>query len=129
MSTFASETVFNPSAVKLNVAEAELQSWPLPDHLVLAGRPQASGCILSQSADGRVVRGVWACTPGTFRWDWTCDETVTVVAGRATVSVGEGQPIELTPGDMAFFEAGQSSTWMIHEPFRKAFHTFEAQRA
>jgi len=30
---------------------------------------------------------------------------------------------------MAFFEAGQSSTGTIHEPFRKSFHTLAPQPA
>jgi len=69
------------------------------------------------------VRGIWACTPGTFRWEWTSDETITVVSGRASVRMSDGRVVELAPGDMGFFEAGQSSTWTIIEPFRKSFHT------
>jgi hypothetical protein len=69
-----------------------------------------------------VVRGVWECTPGRFRWNFTYDETVIVVKGRATVELESGETISLNPGDMAFFERGQWSTWTIHEPFRKAFH-------
>lgn len=118
-----SNRVHLPFAAKLHVPTAALQSWPLPDDLLIAGQPDASGCILSQSADGGIVRGIWACTPGTFRWDWTCDETVTVIAGRASVRLSDGRVVELVPGDMAFFETGLSSTWTIHEPFRKSFHT------
>jgi uncharacterized cupin superfamily protein len=110
-------------AAKLDVAKAVLEAWPLADELVIEGLPQASGCVLSQSGDGRFMRGIWACTPGMFRWQWTVDETVTVVSGRATVAMGDGRRIELKPGDMAFFEAGQDSVWTIHEPFRKSFHT------
>ncbi len=50
------------------------------------------------------------------------DETVVVVQGRATVVMENGQEISLEPGGMAFFGRGQSSTWTIHEDFRKAFH-------
>ena len=123
MSAVLSNPVKTPFAAKLHVPDAVLQPWPLPADLVIAGRPQANGCILSQSADGRIMRGIWGCTPGAFRWDWTSDEFVTVVAGRATVRMGDGRLVELVPGDTAFFEAGQSSTWTIHEPFRKSFHT------
>jgi uncharacterized cupin superfamily protein len=110
-------------AAKLHVPDAALEPWPLPQELLIAGRPDASGCVLSQSPDGRTMRGIWASTPGTFRWHWTSDETVTVVQGRATVRMNDGRLVELAPGDMAFFEAGQSSTWTIHESFRKSFHT------
>jgi hypothetical protein len=107
---------------KVNIAEAQLQSWPLPVDWLEQGNPTASGAVLSKSDDSRVVRGVWECTPGRFRWNFTYDETVIVVKGRATVELESGETISLNPGDMAFFERGQWSTWTIHEPFRKAFH-------
>jgi hypothetical protein len=107
---------------KVNIAEAQLQSWPLPVDWLEQGNPTASGAVLSKSDDSRVVRGVWECTPGRFRWNFTYDETVIVVKGRATVELESGETISLNPGDMAFFERGQWSTWTIHEPLRKAFH-------
>jgi uncharacterized protein len=113
-----------PFAGKLNVPLAQLESWPLPAHLVIDGNPDAAGCVFSKSVDGRSMRGIWACTPGTFRWTWTDDETVTVIQGRATVVMEDGRRVELGPGDMGVFERGQSSVWTIHEPFRKSFHTF-----
>jgi uncharacterized cupin superfamily protein len=118
-----------PFAAKLHVPSAALQPWPLPRDLLIAGEPDASGCILSQSADGSTVRGIWACTPGSFRWDWTCDETVTVILGHASVHLSDGRVVELAPGDMAFFETGLSSTWTIHELFRKSFHTLARTQA
>jgi len=114
-----------PAAEHLHVPAAALQSWPLAEELLVSGRPEASGCLLSASPDGRITRGIWACTPGAFRWDWTCDETVAVISGRATVQTGDGRRIELGPGDMAFFQTGLTSVWTIHEPFRKAFHTLQ----
>jgi len=104
------------------IADTELISWPLPAEWVEQGSPQASGAVLSKSADSRIVRGVWACTPGRFRWTFTYDETVVVVQGSATVVMDNGAEVSLTPGVMAFFERGQGSTWTIHENFRKAFH-------
>jgi len=107
---------------KVNIADAHLQFWPLPVDWVEQGNPTASGAVLSKSDDSRVVRGVWECTPGKFRWNFTYDETVIVVKGRATVELESGETISLNPGDMAFFGRGQWSTWTIHEPLRKAFH-------
>lgn len=104
------------------IMDTQLSPWPLPAEWVEQGSPQASGAVLSKSADSRVVRGVWACTPGRFRWLFTYDETVIVVQGSATVIMQSGQQVSLKPGVMAFFERGQASTWTIHENFRKAFH-------
>ncbi len=106
----------------IRIGDAELVSWPLPAEWVEQGSPQASGAVLSKSDDSRIVRGVWACTPGRFRWMYTYDETIVVVQGSATVLMDSGVEVSLTPGVMAFFARGQGSTWTIHENFRKAFH-------
>jgi uncharacterized cupin superfamily protein len=129
MSAVLSAPARTLAAAKLHVPTATLEPWPLPPELVIAGHPEAQGCVLSASADGRIVRGIWACTPGSFRWDWTSDEMVTVILGRARVQLSDGRVIDLMPGDMGFFEAGLSSTWTILEPFRKSFHTLAAARA
>jgi uncharacterized cupin superfamily protein len=107
---------------KARVLDIELNSWPLPADWVEQGSPQASGTVLSKSADARVVRGIWSCTPGRFRWVYSYDETVVVFKGSATVVMDSGEEVSLQPGDMAFFPRGQNSTWTIHEDFRKAFH-------
>ncbi len=104
------------------IADTELVSWPLPAEWVEQGSPQASGFVLSRSADSRIIRGVWACTPGRFRWMFTYDETVVVIQGSATVVMDSGAEVALNPGDMAFFARGQGATWTIHQDFRKAFH-------
>ncbi len=116
------KSVAAPFAGKLNIPSADLQSWPLPPEIVLTGAPRASGTVLSKSADGRIVRGLWDCTPGSFRWNWNYDETIVVVSGRVTVTLDDGRKVELNPGDMAFFERGQGSVWTVHEHFRKGFH-------
>jgi uncharacterized protein len=117
----------NPFGDKVNILKAKLDSWPLPAELLLSGAPNASGAVLSKSADGCVVCGIWDCSPGSFRWDWNYDETLVVVAGRVTVALDGGRKVELAPGDLAFFERGQSSVWTIHEHFRKGFHALASE--
>lgn len=112
----------SPPIDQVAVASATLSPWPLPAELVIEGEPQASGAVLSKSDDVRKVRGVWACTPGKFRWNWTYEETVFMLSGRATVELSGGRRVELKPGDLAFFPNGEESVWTIHEPLRKAFH-------
>jgi len=116
-----------PAAADLRIPAANLDAWPLPESAITHGRPEASGTVLSKSDDARIVRGVWACTPGQFRWNWSYDETVVVVSGRATVSLSDGRRVELEPGSMAYFERGLESVWTIHEPFRKGFHALSPE--
>ena len=107
---------------RTHIADAELVSWPLPAEWVVEGNPEASGAVLSKSADSRIVRGVWQCTPGRFRWNFSYDETLVVLYGRATVQLESGEEVSFGAGDMVFFERGQWSTWTIHETLRKGFH-------
>jgi uncharacterized cupin superfamily protein len=112
----------SPSIAKADMGNVELTPWPLPAEWVEQGSPKASGTVVSKSADSRIVRGIWSCTPGRFRWSYTYDETVVVFQGTATVVMENGEEVSLKPGDVAFFPRGQGSTWTVHENFRKAFH-------
>lgn len=46
--------------------DAALEPWPIPKDQVLAGSPEASGAVLWQSDDKRLLNGIWECTPGEF---------------------------------------------------------------
>ena len=112
---------------EIRIPEARLDSWPLPAEAIVEGKPNAQGLVLWKSDDVRLVSGIWACSPGSFRWNWTYDETVVVVEGRATVTTGDGRSIDLEPGSLASFERGTESIWTIHEPFRKGFHALSPE--
>ena len=116
MSTYA-----QPHA-ETTISSTELDSWPLPAEWVISGDPTPGGAVISRSDDSRIIRGVWQCTPGTFKWVFSYDETLVVVAGRATVELDTGDTVELEPGVLAFFGRGHEATWTVHETLRKAFH-------
>ena len=109
-------------AVATGVADTELAPWPLPADWVLDGAPDARGAVLSRSDDSRIIRGVWECTPGTFRWTFSYDETLVVVSGSASVDLDTGERVQLEPGTLAFFGRGHDATWTVHETLRKGFH-------
>lgn len=115
-------TTYSEPAVGAQAAELTLADWPIPADDVISGAPAARGAVISRSQDSRIVRGVWACTPGSFSWRYDCDETVTVLEGRATVVFDNGEIVELAPGSVAFFGRGHDSTWTVHEPVLKGFH-------
>jgi uncharacterized cupin superfamily protein len=104
------------------ITDTELVAWALPAEWVLDGTPDARGAVISRSDDSRIIRGVWECTPGRFKWVFSYDETLVVVSGRATVELDTGEQTELEPGVMAFFGRGHDSTWTVHETLRKGFH-------
>lgn len=119
MSTVAAEPL------KMTVADASLDPFPVPAEWVIEGEPQGSAVILWKSEDGKQCMGIWECTPGLFNWTHT-DETATIVKGRVTVSLDGGKTLELAAGDVAFFPEGTTSQWHVHETVRKSFHLHAA---
>ena len=106
----------------VNEPGADLDPWPIPEEWVQEGNPQASGAVLWQSDDVRVMNGVWQCTPGKFTWDYTWDETASISQGRFTITDQDGRIVSLGAGDLLFVEAGTKAVWEVVETVRKAFH-------
>ena len=101
--------------------ELKLESWPIDISLITSGEPRASGVVLHKSADGKTADGVWECTPGSFRWNYTWDETVYILKGRFSIVSEGGERIHLQAGDVVHFPNGLRATWEIAETVRKVF--------
>ncbi len=106
----------------VKAAGAALDAWPIPAEQVLDGDPQARGALLRQSTDKRLANGVWECTPGSFLWDYTWDETIFVREGAFTITDQNGATTSVGSGDLIFVPSGTQSTWEITETVRKFFH-------
>jgi uncharacterized cupin superfamily protein len=98
-----------------------LPDMPLAPESVLEGSPQATGIVLTQSADKRVSSGLWACTAGQFEWTFAWDEFVYVLEGGASIRTESGQTIELRSGDSAHFPLGLKTVWTVTDHIRKVF--------
>lgn len=107
---------------KISVADATLDDWTLPEEVITGGNPVARGRFLWQSDDKRLGNGVWTCEPGSFRWDYTWDETIYFIEGEATITDQDGNSVTCRGGDMFFVSAGTRSTWEVTAPVRKVFH-------
>ena len=100
---------------------AELEDWgPLEE---------ATGPVMTTSGytlwtEGDQEIGIWECTPGPSRWLLETHEFVQIVAGRMTVTIDGGEPVELSAGDTAVFPKGWSGTWEIDETVRKVYVIF-----
>jgi uncharacterized cupin superfamily protein len=84
------------------------------------GDPQTSG-ITFFSGHGVDV-GVWECTPG----GWTIvdradTETMMLLAGVATITPLDGEPVELVEGDVFVLPKGWSGRWDVVETVRKLY--------
>ncbi len=74
--------------------------------------------------DGSLSAGIWECTAGPSYWVQDEHEVIQVLAGRMTVTIDGGEPVELGAGDLAVFPKGWSGTWEIHETIRKVYAIF-----
>ena len=101
--------------------QVPLDPWPIPADQIKAGRPEARGMVIARSPDRRAITGVWECTPGTFDWTYTWDETISVVAGRVTITDRSGASVDFQAGDVAHFPLGLEATWTVHETVRKVY--------
>jgi uncharacterized cupin superfamily protein len=104
------------------VAAADLALEPseLDPAQILGGTPQTADLVLWESADGRIVRGVWEITPGVVT-DVEFDELFVVLSGRATIEIEGAEPVEVGPGSVSVLGAGAKTTWTVHETLRKVY--------
>lgn len=104
----------------LPVRDAVLEPVELDPSQVIAGAPEVSELVLSESADGRVVRGIWQMTPGVVT-DTEADELFVVLSGRATIEFSDGTALDVGPGDVAVLTEGARTRWTVHETLRKVY--------
>ena len=101
---------------------ALLDSWPIPEAQITGGEPQAAGKLLWQSEDKRLGNGVWTCTPGSFTWDYTWDETIYLLEGEVLIADQDGNSETYTAGHLFFVPAGTRARWKVIRAVRKVFH-------
>ncbi len=63
----------------------------------------------------------WEKTTSTMPWTYFEDETSYIVEGRVIVTPDQGDPVEISKGNLVTFPAGMSCVWQIIEPIRKRF--------
>jgi uncharacterized cupin superfamily protein len=65
--------------------------------------------------------GIFRSSPGTLRYTLGNDETVHVLEGEVRVELGDGETLELGPGDVVAFPKGTAVTWTMTSPFKELF--------
>jgi len=112
------------TGLAIQTAEAyvgDLPDMPIEPSWIIEGTPTARGTVLVQSADKLLSSGLWSCTAGKFRWEFSWDEFVHVLEGEATITEEGGESYTLRAGDTAHFPLGLSTHWHVPEYVRKAF--------
>ena len=111
----------DPAAIANTSSAVELTDTPIPSTLVTDGKPVARTWTSAQSKDQLVTQGVWECTAGKFRWDYTWDEFVMVLEGEATITPEGGKPFTLRAGDFGYFPKDLKVEWHVPSYIRKTF--------
>ena len=76
-----------------------LEPEPIPSDWVLSGSPEARCKKLVRSNDWTSHVVVWDCTPGSFKWHYSMDETIIIISGEAFMINNNGEERRFGPGD------------------------------
>ncbi len=96
------------------------QDAPPPDR-VEAGSPRTTTWVASESADGKVIAGLWEATPGRWRVEYDEWESCTVLSGLSIVRGDDGEERTVRAGDSFVIEPGFKGSWEVVETTRKVF--------
>jgi uncharacterized cupin superfamily protein len=112
----------------LNLDPASELAQVIPGNPADGGRTVECGTtVLSESADGRTVTGLWRCEP----CDWMPmdmgdrAEFFHVLEGSMILREADGEPIEALPGMTVFSPPGWVGTWRVPSRLRKVFVSFQ----
>ena len=105
--------------IEIGNLNGELEPRPIEPSWSIEGRPEASGCTLSQSADGTATTVVWHCTEGKFNWHYDIDETILILEGSIVLENEQLRPTRYGPGDVIFFKDGAHARWHVEGHVKK----------
>jgi uncharacterized cupin superfamily protein len=109
-----SNTLIETAKLTVNLTPRPIeQSW------IIEGSPEASSCVLSQSADGLASTIVWHCTEGRFNWYYDFDETILILEGSIVLESDTMLPTRYGPGEVVFFRNGAHARWHVEGHVKK----------
>jgi len=97
----------------------DLTPRPIEPSWIIEGKPDATWCVLSKSADGLASTMVWHCTAGKFNWYYDFDETILILDGGIVLESDTMPPTRYGPGDVIFFKDGAHARWHVESHVKK----------
>lgn len=97
-----------------------------PGYEVIEGDPRCSMRLDVGSSSTSSRLGIWSCTPGTFRCIERGDELQTVIEGKLSLIMDDGNIYDFEPGDSFYTKKGERVTWKIVETVKKVFFTYDS---
>ena len=105
--------------IEIAKTTVDLTPRPIEPSWIIEGKPDATSCVLSQSADGLASTMVWHCTAGKFNWYYEFDETILILDGGIVLESDGMPPTRYGPGDVIFFKDGAHARWHIESHVKK----------
>jgi uncharacterized protein len=105
--------------IEIGKTNVELTPRPIEPSWIIEGRPEATWCVLSKSADGLASTMVWHCTEGKFNWYYDFDETILILEGSIVLENDSMRPTRYGPGDVIFFRDGAHARWHVEGHVKK----------
>ena len=105
--------------IEIAKTTVDLTLRPIEPSWIIEGKPDATWCVLSQSADGLASTMVWHCTAGKFNWYYDFDETILILEGVIVLESDTMPPTRYGPGDVIFFKDGAHARWHIESHVKK----------
>ena len=105
--------------IEIGNLDVELAPRPIEPSWIIEGKPTASACTLSQSADGAATTIVWRCTEGKFNWYYDFDETILILEGSIVLENDTMGPTRYGPGDVIFFKDSAHARWHVEGHVKK----------
>ena len=105
--------------IEIAKTTVDLTPRPIEPSWIIEGKPDATWCVLSKSADGLASTMVWHCTAGKFNWYYDFDETILILEGGIVLESDAMPPTRYGPGDVIFFKDGAHARWHIESHVKK----------
>ena len=105
--------------IEIAKTTVDLTPRPIEPSWIIEGKPDATWCVLSKSADGLASTMVWHCTAGKFNWYYDFDETILILEGGIVLESDTMPPTRYGPGDVIFFKDGAHARWHIESHVKK----------
>jgi len=107
------------SLIEIAKLTVDLKPGPIEPSWILEGKPEATSCVLSQSADALATTLVWHCTEGKFNWFYDFDETILILEGSIVLESDGMPPTRYGAGDVVFFRDGAHAKWHVEGHVKK----------
>ncbi len=93
---------------------------------IVSGDPKTTYKLLHASPDERFTTGIWECTPGKWRVNYTTDdEFCTLIEGHVRLTPEDGAPQDYKAPDSFIIPCGFKGTWEAVTKIRKYFVIYE----